>query len=858
MSKFVLTERSRHSRRAEVVYVDTVAELQALPASRINDGAEVVLRGYHAAGDGGGGDGYFVNDGSLTADKGTVIAMPLLGAAWFWVRIVEGNINLAWFGIYEGSGRSTAERAQNWVAFGRAVTAGEVSFSGRIEVDPDGEGNNVFDGETLSVTGVSEDAEIVFFGSSASSPSLFQVDGATTITMRDFRAGLTGGDKTGFSGFRLVLIEQGNSTRFEEVVFRNIKSIEGNEFGWRLISWAEDGEQNPTTGYGIDYLEIKGVSCRNVAIRFVNLPSVPITRALIEDVEWTNINAELVSMADINGSTYESEIGALKKTLVINNSRTSNEIDFWSHVGTYVTPYLCQGSTGVVEYRNSSMIGVKATADTALYDAYLSYAEVYASKIEWRNNVCFNASKARGTVYLMKSKGVTSRIRRYTGCNYKIDREWIDGLSESVENSWVDVADFENGHIDNAEFEIGFCTIDVPRLGEILGFLSGTFNFHHNKVLFDKPRDTSLSGSENHWFRHTGASEIPSEIWDFLVDHNTIIQREKSDTASRLIRFYRAGANSFVRKARVTHNYFEASLFGVWAGEYGSIIERGNTWNILREAPGGEPMRISQNSFPVLTPTMFAGDNKYLMNGCRWEFGVWNLIGHEPLDSTWHITSDADRSRWATNNAWRHLRFTEDPVPEDTWVMVKCIIRSVSSATDMDETAEWLLKSNQGEEVSADAASVDTGADTITITDNPFVDDDILLVESTGTVPGGLTDGHFYVVTGTSGNDIQLTSYRGDAAITLSSAGTGTISLTRLPRNFSLFTNTWSVRRIWPVQETGDSFSIDTVNNTIISVGGGVLRFIASGRGSVAMIEIPPVGTSQRFSAKIRLFNTAL
>jgi hypothetical protein len=80
-------------------------------------------------------------------------------------------------------------------------------------------------------------------------------------------------------------------------------------------------------------------------------------------------------------------------------------------------------------------------------------------------------------------------------------------------------------------------------------------------------------------------------------------------------------------------------------------------------------------------------------------------------------------------------------------------------------------------ESQAYAATPVHAADKLTISGNPFLNDDRLIVESTGTVPTGLNNYTVYYVVGTVGDDIQLSLTSGGAAVTFSDNGTGIVTV---------------------------------------------------------------------------------
>lgn len=86
----------RQNDKDRVAVADTVAALKALAVSLYASGEAILLRGYYAAGDGGGGL-FRYDSASAVADNGGTVIAPTLGAGR-WVRLVTDAINVRQFG----------------------------------------------------------------------------------------------------------------------------------------------------------------------------------------------------------------------------------------------------------------------------------------------------------------------------------------------------------------------------------------------------------------------------------------------------------------------------------------------------------------------------------------------------------------------------------------------------------------------------------------------------------------------------------------------------------------------------------------------------------------------------------------
>ena len=108
-----------------VQVVDTIAALKAIA----NPSGEITyqVRGYTAAGDGGGGLFRFVAGSSSTANDGTIIAPTVGTGRWF--RIFDGDINVLWFGAVRCSALATG--ADSSAAFNAAIVAANTITGGK-------------------------------------------------------------------------------------------------------------------------------------------------------------------------------------------------------------------------------------------------------------------------------------------------------------------------------------------------------------------------------------------------------------------------------------------------------------------------------------------------------------------------------------------------------------------------------------------------------------------------------------------------------------------------------------------------------------------------------------------------------
>lgn len=76
------------------------------------------------------------------------------------------------------------------------------------------------------------------------------------------------------------------------------------------------------------------------------------------------------------------------------------------------------------------------------------------------------------------------------------------------------------------------------------------------------------------------------------------------------------------------------------------------------------------------------------------------------------------------------------------------------------------------------SGDVDTGTETITITSHGFVDNEIVRLTSSGTLPVGLTTNTVYYIINATTNTFQLSETSGGSAVDLTSGGSGTHTIT--------------------------------------------------------------------------------
>lgn len=93
-----------------LLYVNTYAELRAIPSADRYDQQRMLMAGYYEAGDGGGGEFIYLAASAATHNGGTIIA-PASGTGR-WLRVYSGPVNVQWFGAIPNGSRTVTTALQ--------------------------------------------------------------------------------------------------------------------------------------------------------------------------------------------------------------------------------------------------------------------------------------------------------------------------------------------------------------------------------------------------------------------------------------------------------------------------------------------------------------------------------------------------------------------------------------------------------------------------------------------------------------------------------------------------------------------------------------------------------------------------
>lgn len=197
----------------------------------------------------------------------------------------------------------------------------------------------------------------------------------------------------------------------------------------------------------------------------------------VHNFKWTLFSFSITNMPD-SGTPHDlQKFNALndqRNRILIENNYIYCDDDYIIDINassTYYTAFLLECDS--CEYRSNHVEGMKASANIAVYDAYLSCNKVLSEGNVWKNNICFNASKNTAANTLMKAKG-GSGIRRFAGNKYIVTTEYVNMLAStygaSLDNCWVRFAD----SVAAQQWEIVDNVIDCYYLGMYTANMSAT------------------------------------------------------------------------------------------------------------------------------------------------------------------------------------------------------------------------------------------------------------------------------------------------------------------------------------------------------------------------------------------------
>lgn len=106
---------------ANLGFVDAAALETYLATGKI----PIYVSGYRGPGDSAWGTGLVVKDAGLSALAGFIVAMPGLGADWYWVRDFVGPIHMSWAGVRPSVDNTTDQRATIQAVIDYAATLPE-------------------------------------------------------------------------------------------------------------------------------------------------------------------------------------------------------------------------------------------------------------------------------------------------------------------------------------------------------------------------------------------------------------------------------------------------------------------------------------------------------------------------------------------------------------------------------------------------------------------------------------------------------------------------------------------------------------------------------------------------------------
>lgn len=156
-----------------------------------------------------------------------------------------------------------------------------------------------------------------------------------------------------------------------------------------------------------------------------------------------NMGNLFVSSGTTNESTYVNEIAnSMEFANIHHNDVYNDDTCFRSDTttGTYYVFVLIEGNK--VHYHHNRVEGMKASSYVALYDAYLSCADVISEYNYWKNNCVFDETCPSNV--LMKAKGnggfVDVGKRQYHNNTYITEKSFYEKFG-ALENGYVRIVD---------------------------------------------------------------------------------------------------------------------------------------------------------------------------------------------------------------------------------------------------------------------------------------------------------------------------------------------------------------------------------------------------------------------------------
>lgn len=250
------------------------------------------------------------------------------------------------------------------------------------------------------------------------------------------------------------------------------------------IRFYQSTDVNPDeVDIGVDVISItNNTVCDCRASCFV-LQDVSFNTLNVSDNIIKNYDNVFVNSAVTNTGTYHTAISANKKLTVVERNDIQCDDDWYhdtSSSSTYYTFILGEGEKCL--YRDNKIVGMKSKVDVALYDAYLSFADVTYENNFWKNNCVFVETTNN---VLMKAKGTNedeSGKRKYYNNTFIVERTFYEA-HEADENCVV----YMISNTSLNEWDVQGNYIDVYRLA---GFTSSAkvtdFTFKNNVVKVKK------------------------------------------------------------------------------------------------------------------------------------------------------------------------------------------------------------------------------------------------------------------------------------------------------------------------------------------------------------------------------------
>ena len=321
-----------------------------------------------------------------------------------------------------------------------------------------------------------------------------------------------------------------------------------------LFRFYQNTNTNPAeTPIGVDLIRIANNKVVNNRATFCVFSDVTYDTLEIIGNNVLNFDNYFVTSGVTNETAYNAEITAAKKMIIVRDNDVYCD-DTWYHnpesTSAYYNFVLAEGVKAV--YQNNRVEGMKSQIDVALYDAYLSCADVLYEGNYWKNNCVLVPTSSN---VLMKAKGNANAavgVRKYINNTFVIDTDFYE-KHNAAEGCYVRMID----SVSATTWDVIENEIDVPHLQ---GFAAST-SINGMRVIGNKIH----AGV----FDYNLAAGV--ELAEVLIDGNVIDCVDGSAFGG-----VRTGSYTLA-KCTITNNTFRNCRYAIGNPNVDDLLISGNT-----------------------------------------------------------------------------------------------------------------------------------------------------------------------------------------------------------------------------------------------------------------------------------------